>query len=196
MMHYQFETIHPFLDGNGRIGRLLVGLLLVQEKRLSRPMLYISGYLESHRREYYDLLQGVRESGDIQRWLQFFLTAIARSAEDAVHRASRLVTLREQFIAESRKSRSRLPALIDMIFTNPYLTAQRVERALKVTNQGARNLIRDAERLGWVGAPIGIGRPRRLYWLAEEVLTIIDMPFAYEAAHNADDERQLTLTDL
>ncbi|MCZ3387427.1 MAG: Fic family protein [Actinomycetia bacterium] len=84
LMHYQFETIHPFLDGNGRIGRLLIGLLLHQQGRLTTPLLYLSGYLELHRRECYERLQAVRERGEIQQWLQFFLTAVKRQADDGV----------------------------------------------------------------------------------------------------------------
>lgn len=83
LMHYQFETIHPFLDG-GRIGRLLIGLLLLGEGRLSRPLLYLSGHLESHRDEYCAHLQAVRETGDVDGYLLFFLRAVQRQSEDAV----------------------------------------------------------------------------------------------------------------
>lgn len=189
LMHYQFETIHPFLDGNGRIGRLLVGLMLVQENRLTRPLLYVSGYLEMHRRTYYDLLQGVRERGEIQEWLQFFLTAVARSADDAVTRSGRLVTLREEFLREAAGARSQVGGLVDLIFSNPFLTVRRVETALHVTNQGARNLMREAERRGWVAEPVATGRSGRLYWLAENVLDIIDRPFEYDGATRAADGR-------
>ena len=169
LMHYQFETIHPFLDGNGRIGRLLVGLMLIQEKRLTTPLLYLSGYLENHRREYYDRLQAVRERGEIQQWLQFFLTAVRRQADDAVSRASKLVEVRDRYGREAAKSRSRVGELIDLLFRNPFVTVARVERALGMTNQGARNLIRDAARRGWL-VEIGTGgRGGRTYWIADEI---------------------------
>ena len=84
MSHYQFETIHPFLDGNGRIGRLLVGLFLMSTGRLTRPLLYLSGYLEANRSEYYERLQGIRERAEVQEYLQFFFVAVRRQSEDAV----------------------------------------------------------------------------------------------------------------
>jgi Fic family protein len=179
LMHYQFETIHPFLDGNGRIGRLLIGLLLMNEQRLTTPLLYISGYLENNRREYYDRLEAVREEGDIQSYLQFFFTAVSRSAEDGVERAGRLVELRERYINETKNARSRIGALIGLLFTNPYLTITRVERALKVTHQGARNLVQDAEKRGWI-QDVGFRGPAgRRYWVASEIFQIVDAPFAY-----------------
>jgi Fic family protein len=178
MMHFQFETIHPFLDGNGRIGRLLIGLLLHQEGRLTTPLLYLSGYLETHRREYYERLQAVRERGEVQQWLQFFLTAVKRQAEDGVDRAGKLVTLREAYLDQATKSRSRVGELVPLVFANPFITVKRVERSLGVTNQGARNLIRDAEGRGWV-RPLEI-RGRRQYWLAADIFQIIEARPLYE----------------
>lgn len=128
LMHYQFETIHPFLDGNGRIGRLLINLMLVEGNRLATPLLYLSGYLEQHRREYYERLQGVREDGAIQQWLQFFLTAIRRSADDAVARPKKLVYVRERYLAEASESRASLHAVIELIFGNPFMTVARRQR--------------------------------------------------------------------
>lgn len=180
LMHYQFETIHPFLDGNGRIGRLLINLMLMEEGRLDTPLLYLSGYLEAHRSEYYDRLQAVRESGSVQEWLQFFLTAVRRSAEDAVYRAERLVALREKYLTEAAKTRSNLAALVALMFTNPYLTTARVQQHVKVTNQGARNLIKEAEKRGWVEEYGSFGRGGRIYWLARELYSVIDAPTTYE----------------
>jgi Fic family protein len=182
LMHYQFETIHPFLDGNGRMGRLLIVLLLMNEKRLTAPLLYVSGYLENHRAEYYARLEEVREKGQIQQYLQFFLTAVTRSAEDAVDRAGKLIELRERYMTESAKSRSRVGATVDLLFTNPFVTVGRVERALDITNQGARNLINDAVARGWL-TDIGTrGRGGRRYWVAEHVFEIIDAPVSYLAS--------------
>ncbi|WP_264292449.1 Fic family protein [Tessaracoccus defluvii] len=158
LMHYQFETIHPFLDGNGRIGRLLINLMLLEEGRLTTPLLYMSGYLEQHRREYYERLQEVRERGAIQEWLQFFLTAVRRSADDAVSRAERLLAVREIYIRESGQTRSSLPALVELIFSNPFVTVARLQKKTGLTNQGARNVIRDAEARGWLRAVGTSGR--------------------------------------
>ncbi len=100
LLHYQFETIHPFLDGNGRLGRLLAVFYLVQQEVLPQPLLYLSPYFEDHRSEYYERLQAVREQGRIQEWLQFFLTAAATQAADAVSRAERLGDVRERYRRE------------------------------------------------------------------------------------------------
>lgn len=180
LMHYQFETIHPFLDGNGRIGRLLIGLFLVESGRLPMPLLYLSGYLERNRREYYDRLQAVRERGEVQEWLQFFLTAVRRQAEDASARATSLVDLRESYLAEAHKTRTKLPGLVDLIFRNPYITVARAERLLHpLSNQGARNLIRDAERRGWLTNVGSHGRGGRNYWVAHRVYDVIEAPVNY-----------------
>lgn len=179
LMHYQFETIHPFLDGNGRIGRLLINLLLLEENRLSRPLLYLSGYLETHRDEYYERLQAVREKGQIEEWFQFFFTAVKRQADDAVARAGALVDLRERYLQEAMRTRSNLPSLVRLIFANPYVTVSRVERALKLTNAGARNIVRDAERRGWLVELGTAGRGGKTFWRANHVFDIIEAPASY-----------------
>ena len=175
LMHYQFETIHPFLDGNGRLGRLLIGLYLQQTGVLTSPLLYLSGYLEGNRREYYERLQSVREHGEIQLWLQFFLTAVRQQALDGIDRASRLVQARERYLDSATRTTSRVGELIGLMFANPFLTVRRVERSLEMTNQGARRLIRDAENRGWLRLlDLRGGRGRRQYWLAQEVFDIIE----------------------
>ena len=176
LMHYKFETIHPFLDGNGRIGRLLINLMLVQEGRLTVPLLYISGYLEANRREYYGLLQRVREQGDVQDWLRFFLGAVEASATDAAARAEALVRIREEFLREAASARSRLALLVNLMIDNPFLTVERVRRALGLSTQGARNLIQQAQGMGWVRGLGTMGRGGRMYWLADRVLEIMDRP--------------------
>ncbi|MGQ0623995.1 MAG: Fic family protein [Sporichthyaceae bacterium] len=176
LMHYQFETIHPFLDGNGRIGRLLIGLMLIDQGKLDTPLLYLSGYLEANRREYYDRLQGVRERGEIQQWLQFFLTAVRRQSEDALTRAAALVALRERYRTACVGVRSSLPTLVDLVFRNPYLTVSTVQRETGLTNQGARNLVKEAEKRGWVEELGNFGRGGRTYWYAQEVFRIIESP--------------------
>ena len=174
LMHYQFETIHPFLDGNGRLGRLLVILMLLGNNALSEPLLYVSPYMEARRREYYESLQAVREQGHIQQWLQFFLTAVERQASDAESRALKLVDLRERYRQELKGVKSRAIEVAEMLFTNPFLTVRRVERALQVTNQGARNLIESLEARGWITRDSRPGRGGRIYWVGTEVFQIIE----------------------
>jgi Fic family protein len=176
LLHYQFETIHPFFDGNGRLGRLLIVFYLVHRASLPKPLLYLSSYLEQHRREYYDRLQAVRERGEIQEWLQFFFTAIAVQAEDAIARAEQLHDLRERYRQGLAGSRSRAHEVVDLLFVNPFVTSRRVTDALGVTNQGALNLIRQLESRGWV-RPVGtLGRGGRNYWLADDVLSVVSEP--------------------
>jgi len=189
LMHYQFETIHPFLDGNGRIGRLLINLMLVEEGRLETPLLYLSGYLEQHRREYYQRLQEVREQGSMQEWLQFFLTAVQRSADDAVNRAERLVHVRERYLAEASKSRSHLLTLVELIFSNPFITVARLQHKTGLTTQGARNVIKDAAARGWLHEIGTMGRGGRMYWVARELFDIIEAPWT-----TTRDERRRTRT--
>ena len=179
LMHYQFETIHPFLDGNGRIGRLLINLLLKEEGRLDHPLLYISGYFEANRKKYYEYLQGVRENGAIEKWISFFLTAVRQQSQEAAQRALQLVQIRERYLAEASKTRGRLAGLATLIIENPYLTVQRVERGLQITNAGARNLVKEAEARGWLKVLGSIGRGGKIYWYAEEVFRIIEAPMSY-----------------
>jgi len=179
LMHYQFETIHPFLDGNGRIGRLLINLLLMERGRVSQPLLYLSSYFETHRRDYYDRLQGVRERADIDSWLRFFFEAVRAQATDAVNRSRRLVEIRERYRHETAEERSRLPRLIDVLFGNPFVSVKSVEIRLQVTNQGARNLIRQAEGRGWLIKWGRRGQGGREIWFSPEILAVLEQPMAY-----------------
>lgn len=186
LMHYQFETIHPFLDGNGRIGRLLVNLMLAEEGKLERPLLYLSGYFEAHRSEYYARLQQVREAGRIQEWLQFFLGAVREQARDANTRSVALVRIREKYLEAATGTRSKLPQLATMLFENPFVTVHSVEQRCRLSNQGARNLIRRAEDLGWLEVVGVYGRGGRSYWVAQEIFDVIDAPMVYEYKDGAD----------
>ncbi|MBK6885366.1 MAG: Fic family protein [Tetrasphaera sp.] len=184
LMHYQFETIHPFLDGNGRIGRLLINLQLMLRRRLTHPLLYVSSYFETHRAEYYQGLQGVRESGDIDTWFTFFLRAVSEQATDAVHRARRLIEVRESYFEEAIQARSSLPRLVGVIVENPFVTVKSVETQLGLTNQGARSLIRSAVERGWLEKLQVKGRSGREYWYAPKLFEVMEAPMAY----HSDDE--------
>lgn len=180
MAHYQFETIHPFLDGNGRIGRLVINLILTERKRLTQPLLYLSHYFETHRDEYYGHLQRTRESGDITDWLVFFLDAVREQAHDAVRRSRRLIGIREEYRQEAIRTRGHLARLVEMIVQNPYLTARSVEDALGITNAGAHNVIRRAEGLGWLRSIGRRGRGGQESWVAPEILQVLEAPMLYE----------------
>ncbi len=143
-LHEQFEAIHPFLDGNGRVGRLLITLFLIERGRLSQPLLYLSAFIEAHRQEYYDLLQKVRTHGDWNSWLYFFLTGVEETSKQAVRQAGALMDLREQLHIEIR-SRPKAEALIDPLFTNPYMTVSRAAELLNVSLPTARQVVKALE---------------------------------------------------
>ena len=168
LVHYQFETIHPFLDGNGRLGRLLIAFLLIEKDLLPQPLLYLSSYLERRRSDYYDRLQAVRENGQIDQWMDFFLVGVAEQANDAVKRAETLADLREKFRLRLHGHRSRAIEVVDLVFENPILTTNRVANQLDITVQSALNHVRKLEDLEIVTEVEGIaGRAKR--WLAIEI---------------------------
>lgn len=172
LLHYQFETLHPFLDGNGRLGRLLIIFFLLSQGHLPSPLLYVSSYFEAHRDEYYDRLQAVRETGDLEGWLAFFFTAVAEQANDAVLRAEALTDLREDFRTRLRGSRSRAGEVVDMLLENPYVTTATVSRRLNITYQGSTNLLRQLEQLEVLRPTRRIaGRSNR--WVAGDVLDVL-----------------------
>lgn len=173
LMHYQFETIHPFLDGNGRIGRLLIGFQLMRDHILTAPILHISGYFEANRNQYYDRLQAVRERGEIDAWIQFFSAAVEHQAADSAGRISELLAIRERYRTQVRGDRSQVADLIDVVLENPVVTVGAVVRALNVTQPTGSNLLRRAERLGWVRSVGRWGRGGKERWVASEIWSAI-----------------------
>jgi Fic family protein len=163
LLHVQFETIHPFLDGNGRIGRLLVTLYLCVNGVLRTPLLYLSLYLKSHRAEYYRLLQEVREHGAWEAWLDFFLTGVADTANQAFEAATRIVDLfnldRERITAESDRAGSAL-RIHDLFQQNPYLTANQLVQQTGLSAPTVNAALVDLERFGIVEEITGRKRGR------------------------------------
>lgn len=173
LLHYQFETIHPFLDGNGRLGRLLVVFFLVARGRLPNPILYLSPYFEASRDEYYARLQGVRERGDINSWLDFFLTGVEQQANDALARAERLVDLREEYQERVNAStRSSATALVDVAFESPILTSRVAEQRLGVSRPTALDVLRRLAALG-ILTEQAVGPRGQRRWVAEAILEIV-----------------------
>ena len=175
LMHEQFEAIHPFLDGNGRVGRLLITLFLIERGRLSQPLLYLSDYIEAHRQVYYDTLQRVRTDGDWGGWLHFFLIGVAETGHAALHQAGALMALREEYRARLI-GKPRALALIDELFVNPYLTVARAAQFLAVSDPTARqavNVLLDQGMLEEVS-----GRVWRRVFLARPILNPIEDPNA------------------
>lgn len=173
LLHYQFETIHPFLDGNGRIGRLFIVLYLMDQGRLPAPLLYLSSYFDSHKAEYYDRLQFLRERGEVSEWLQFFLAGVAVQANDAVERAEQLGDLRERYRDALRGNRSRAGEVVDLLFANPILTVRYVQSQLSLSQPGATNLLRLLVQQG-VLREVGQGPGVRHRWFADGILAVLD----------------------
>jgi Fic family protein len=162
LAHAQFETIHPFLDGNGRVGRLLVTFLLCHEKVLQRPVLYLSHYLKQHRATYYDTLMAVRTSGDWEGWLRFFLTGVAEVAREAEGKARRIVQLREQVRQSAQEARFNATAmrLIDLLFERPMINVNAARDQLGVSYVAANGLIGELRKIGLLSEVTGGSRNR------------------------------------
>ena len=174
MVHYQFETIHPFLDGNGRIGRLLVTLLLCQKNVLTKPLLYLSAFFEQHRQEYYELLLKVSQLGAWREWIEFFLRAITEQSEDAVTRSRRLLELLRQYsqLARERHLSPTAGQLVELIFMKPVLNVKTIKEYLKVSYPSAQSAISALEEAGILSEVTG--RKRDKAYSANEILKALD----------------------
>lgn len=151
LIHYQFETIHPFLDGNGRIGRLLITLFLIEKKVLSSPALYISYFLKSNRIEYYDRMTEVRSKGNYEQWIKFFLRAVIESSEDAIITIKSLHKLHEEnFEKIQTLGRSKFNAikLFEYIENNPIIETQKTATALGISYNTVATAIKNLCMLG------------------------------------------------
>ena len=173
LIHYQFEAIHPFIDGNGRIGRLLLALLLINWDLLPLPLLYLSAYFERRRQEYYDLLLAVSERGAWSEWLDFFLRGVAEQSRDTIVRAKRLQDLQAEWRQRLTHTRaSALPLrLADSLFESPIITIPQAQRVLDVSYPAAHHII---EKL--VQANILQLRDEAAYsktYIAEEILRVV-----------------------
>ena len=143
LIHYQFEAIHPFLDGNGRVGRLLIMLLLCEWKVLPHPLLNLSAYFERYRQEYYDHLLSVSQNGSWENWLRYFLRGISAQAQDSVVRMERRQGIRMQYEAfvQADRNPARMTAIIDFLFSRPILTVRQVEAGLGIPYVAAKRYI-------------------------------------------------------
>ncbi len=150
--HAQFETIHPFLDGNGRIGRLLITFLLCERKVLQKPVLYISHYFKRYRDQYYDLLQNIRDKGDWESWLKFFLKAVAEVAEEATFTARRIVDLREKhreiIILNFGRSVGNALKVLEYLYSHPIVDVKTVEEIINASFTAANELVQRFVKIG------------------------------------------------
>ncbi len=165
LAHAQFETIHPFLDGNGRIGRLLVTFLLVEKGLLTKPVLYLSHYFKRRRTEYYDRLQAVREAGDWEGWLEFFFKGVIEVSREATETAAAILRMREKYRAKIADHLGRAAGngqkVMDRLFEQPIVTVATVREWLGLTPAGANQIVARLENIGLLREITGYARNRR-----------------------------------
>jgi len=161
--HYQFETIHPYLDGNGRLGRLLIILYLMQKKMVDRPVLYLSQFFAAHRQQYYESLDLVRTSNDLEQWLRFFLVGVSETAKQAVATLQAIMELRQKdgdkIMGLGRRAK---PAgqLLKNLYREPIVSVADVARVLSVTPQSANSLVGELVKMGVLREITGFSRNR------------------------------------
>lgn len=173
LLHAQFETIHPFLDGNGRLGRLMLVFFLVAHGRLPAPLLYLSAYLDENRDNYYASLQAIRENGDAIPWVDLCLKSIHTQSTDAVQRAQRIIALRERYReAASVMGTANAFDFVDLICENPVLTTRSIENRLAVSRPTALRLLRRMEEQGVLTEADEGARGQRRY-VARELLDAV-----------------------
>jgi Fic family protein len=173
VLHYQFEAIHPFGDGNGRVGRLLMTVFLTERELLPQPLLYLSAYFERERNAYYGSLMRISTHGDWEEWVKYVLVGVRDQAIEAADLADRLMQLqsatRERL--HQRRATANALALVDALFLNPLVTVRRVQALLGVTHPTARATIRSLEEAGVLREITG--RPRDMVFRADEIYELI-----------------------
>lgn len=174
MIHYQFEAIHPFLDGNGRVGRLLMALLFVEWQILPQPLLNLSVYFERYRQEYYDHLLEVSQQGDWEAWLRFFLRGVRAQSQDSAARMERLKTIRARYqpIVDADKNSNRMGAVLDFLFGRPIFNAKQLAEGVDMPFKTARQYIEKLVQAGIVREVTGYARNQ--VYRADEVFTALD----------------------
>ena len=171
LIHYQFETIHPFNDGNGRVGRLLITLYLVSKGILKRPILYLSDYLESHRRSYYDKIMGVRFGDDVASWVKFFLESVIVTAEKGTMALNEIMALQkeyEEIIKELGSRSANALKLIDSMYQNPFIDITKTANIIGQSFPTAKTLIENLVEKGILSEITG-GRRGKKYVLSKYI---------------------------
>jgi len=175
LAHYQFEAIHPFVDGNGRVGRLLVTLFLIEREILPTPLLYLSAFFEASRRDYYDGLRAISERGAWNNWLEYFLLGVARMSEDALWRAARINQLIAQWQRKVAGESTNNPLrLVELLGTNPFITTKGAAETLGIAFTTAQRTIERLERAR-ILEQVGEAKRDRVY-CAKALLEILEEP--------------------
>ncbi len=173
LIHYQFEAIHPFPDGNGRLGRLLISLLLCAWNLLPQPLLYLSAFFETNRPDYYANLRGVSEKGNWNSWLSFFLNGVSSQAIDAAARVKRINDLRENYRLRFQQGRSaaRLLQVVDLLFARPLISVRTVEMELGLPYPTAERYIDELVKQGILE---DTGKARNRVFVARDILNAVE----------------------
>ena len=173
-IHYQFEAMHPFLDGNGRIGRLLTILFLCERQYLKYPLLYLSAYFEKNRSQYYERLLAVSQKGDWSGWIKFFLKAIADESRDAIDNSRAVLTLLDDYRKRVEQKRPSMYVfkLLDLISKNPYISIPRAADMLKTSFHTAKAAIEKLQSMKILTETTN--KERGKIYCAEELLKIFD----------------------
>lgn len=164
LLHYQFETIHPFNDGNGRIGRMLITLFLMDKKLLNRPLLYLSLYFKQYKTAYYDILTHVRETGDYAKWVEFFLNGVIRVSETIAGTTRKILLLKERVKQNIKDPYN----VIDFLFQEPFVDAEKINGYIKTSMKTSYNIISLFEEHG-VLVQQGNGKRNRIYFFKDYI---------------------------
>ncbi|GHT82608.1 toxin Fic [Actinomycetota bacterium] len=164
LSHYQFETIHPFLDGNGRLGRLIIVLYLVDNQMISKPILYLSDYFNQHKNDYYEALDSVRNNNDIEHWIKFFLVAVSETAKKSCETLEKIIVLKssdmQRIAAMGKRSRSAAD-LLNYLYGQPIVTSKSIANELNITHPTANSLLKSFVDAGILNEITGYSRNRQ-----------------------------------
>lgn len=188
LLHYQFEVIHPFIDGNGRVGRLMIVLFLMERGLLPSPLLYLSAFFEASRGDYYDLLTGVTERDDWKSWILYFLAGVTEQSKDALGRVEKIEALREKWRQRlaSRQTKT-VMALVDRLSANPFITVGGAAQDLKIAFTTAQRQIDWLARHRIVTQREDVKRGR--VYVAHELLQILDEPAPRTRSNETDEKK-------
>ena len=176
LIHYQFETIHPFPDGNGRVGRLIIPLMLCERKAMSQPLLYLSPFFDAHYNEYIDYMLAVSKSGAWEQWIKFFLRGVETAARNSTKKAHELRNLHREYMERIRAARSSvlLAKLVDSLFDVPAITVPFATTLLEISYNAAKNQVRKLVDLQIINPNLPADRPQMYY--AHEIIRIASAP--------------------